>query len=267
MKDGYVFIKTHKVGGTSVTQMLSRTLEEANNVTQCDYPNRSSANPLLGCRSCLDEPSRGRVAAAFRAPHLLAAQSAVQKVCPFWVPGRRLHTMIMLREPVDRLYARYYYQLSDGWCRRKAATLGMQGCASDHYGFVDWALAPSPDLVEQGLFRPESHALHAETVHALGGSLGVAGALRVLKRIEVVGVTSRFNETLAVLSFMWGLPMRSLNANLEHLNKHTKPRDSLNSSFILNMLALSHGLRAEHILYDYASERLTLTSTRALRNS
>ena len=105
MKDGYVFIKTHKVGGTSVTQMLSRTLEETNNVTQCDYPNRSSANPLLGCRSCLAEPSRGRVTAAFRAPHLLAAQNAVQKVCPFWVPGRRLHTMIMLREPVDRLYA------------------------------------------------------------------------------------------------------------------------------------------------------------------
>lgn len=263
MLPAYAFIKTHKVGGTTVTQMLRSALAETKNATLCDRPHQSTQatrGPPAECRACLTHVSYKQIAVALRSPTLPAAQSVVQRVCPFWVAGRRVHTMIMLREPVDRVYSRYYYELSDGWCRRKANALGLQGCASDNYTFIDWAFAPTAELVARRLFRQSPPDMFAETVQTLGASEGVKKALRVLKSIEVVGITSRFNETLRVLSSTWGLPERSLRAHFIHKNQGVKPTDTLNTSCVLSMRTRSYWLRAEYTLYEYAFQHLTLAS-------
>ena len=111
MLPGYAFIKTHKVGGTTVMYLLRNTLSHVHNTTQCDYFNKYISNippdptKTPGCRICAGHDSYRQIAASIRSPSSLIAQNAVRKVCPFWVPERRIHTMIMLREPVDRLYA------------------------------------------------------------------------------------------------------------------------------------------------------------------
>ena len=286
MLPGYAFIKTHKVGGTTMMYMLRDTLSKVNNATQCDYRVKvdnitdpfilqpelptptSTSSPCtrvkivlsipIGCRICANHDSYRQIAALVRSPSSLIAQSAVRKVCPFWVPERRIHTMIMLREPVDRLYARYHYELDEGWCRRTSEKLmpAIRGCASDYYQFVEWALLSDAEIARQRLYRSKRVLLHAETVSTLGGVGGVMQALRVLKLIHVVGVTERFNATLRVLSVTWGLPLHLLEQNLGHANGHTLSRPALNASFKLDMLAQSIPLQQEDLLYKYALQRL-----------
>ena len=260
MLPGYAFIKTHKVGGTTITGMLERTLRETQNATPCDNYTKETRRvvhpPPPGCSACLTHASYRLISNALHFPKSDASQAAVRKVCPFWVPGRRIHTMIMLREPVDRAYARYHFERSDGWCRRKAAALGMRGCASDHYAFFDWALVPQDQLKALSLHRSVQRMMLSETVAILGGKGSVADALRVLARIEVVGLTHRFNDTLRVLSTSWGLPLPVLEKHLTHANAGT-PRPPLNASFLRAMRRQSHWLQQEWVLYDYAERRLT----------
>ena len=219
MLPGYAFIKTFKVGGTTVTSMLQRTLRETQNTTRCDDNNQTTKvmrPPPPGCRACLTHISHRQIAAALCLPKLPAAQAAVRKMCPFWVPGRHVHTMVMLREPVDRLHSRYHYERSSGWCRKKATALGLSGCASDHYAFAKWAFVSPVELGARRLYSAPRYFNHAETVVTLGGRGGVVQALRVLKKIEVVGLTHRFNETLRALSIYWGLPLFVLKRQFAH---------------------------------------------------
>ena len=260
MLPGYAFIKTYKVGSTTVKKMLERTLRETQNTTRCDDNTHKAGSamrpPPPGCRACVTHASYTPIANALHFPKSLAAQQAARKVCPFWVPTRRIHTMIMIREPVDRAYARYHFERSDGWCRKKAAELDMRGCASDNYTFVGWAFASQAQLAASGLYRNPQHVIFSETVVMLGGRGGVADALRVLKKIEVVGLTHRFNDTLCALASSWGLPLPILRKHLTHARKGT-PRVPLNDSFLLAMRKRSHWLQQERVLYDYASQRLT----------
>lgn len=264
MLPGYAFIKTHKVGGTTVMYLLKNTLSYVHNTTQCDYFNKRISNitpdptKTPGCRVCAGHDSYRQIAASIRSPLSLIAQRAVRKICPFWVPERRINTMIMLRDPVDRLYARYHYERADGWCRRTSKRLlrRTRGCASDHYQFVEWALLSDAKITNQRLYRSNQILLHAETVVTLGGKGGVTEALRVLKLIHVVGLTSRFNDTLRMLSVTWGLPLHVLKQHLKNLNAHTQSRPAINTSFKFDMLAQSLPLQHEYLLYKYASHRL-----------
>jgi hypothetical protein len=259
MLPGYAFIKTHKVGGTTVAKMLHRTLNETQNATRCDDNNQSVHfvfKPTPGCRACLTHASSMQIANALRAPNLHTSRTAVSQVCPFWTTAQPLHTMIMIREPVDHVYSRYHYEQSDGWCRRKAANLGFRGCASDQLPFLEWALASPTRLTGHKLFRNPHHAIFAETVVTLGGKGGVHEALRVLDKIEVVGITDRLDDTLRVLSVSWGLPLHVLKKHCGHARRG-KPRSPLNASVAYAMHARSYWLRQEQRLYDYASSRLT----------
>lgn len=262
MLPAYAFIKTHKVGGTTVMRMLRSTLRETQNATLCD--NSSQTTRVLspfprGCRACLTHGSYRQIADALRLPGLEAPQEAVRKMCPFWVPGRHVHTMVMLRDPVDKLYSRYHYERSNGWCRKRAAALGLSGCASDHYAFVKWTFVSPMELQARRLYKTSDDVLHAETVMTLGGrDGGVVQALQVLKKIEVVGLTHRFNETLCALSISWGLPLILLKQELSHANKGT-PRPPLNSSVSLALRKQGYWLQQEQVLYNYASKRLTQT--------
>lgn len=264
MLPGYAFLKTHKVGGTTVMYLLRNTLLHVYNTTQCDYFNKYISNippdptKTPGCRICAGHDSYRQIAASIRSPSSLIAQNAVRKVCPFWVPERRIHTMIMLREPMDRLYARYHYERDDGWCRRtsKALMPEIRGCASDYYQFVDWALVSDAETTRQRVYRSKRMILHAETVFTLGGKGGVSEALRVLKLIHVVGLTSRFNDTLRVLSAVWGLPLHLLKQYSGNVNAHTQSRPALNTSFKFDIIAQSIPLQQEYLLYKYASQRL-----------
>jgi len=259
MLPGYAFIKTHKVGGTTVARMLHRTLNETQNATRCDDNNHSVhfvRKPPPGCRACLTHASFKQIANVLREPILDTFQTAVLKVCPFWATARPLHTMIMIREPVDHVYSRYHYEQSEGWCRRKAANLGFRGCASDQLPFLEWAFASPAKLTGHRLFRNPPYAIFAETVVTLGGNGGVRAALRVLRKIEVVGITDRLDDTLRVLSDSWGLPLHVLKRNCVHANKG-KSRAPLNASVASAMRAHSHWLQQEQQLYDYASIRLT----------
>lgn len=253
MLPGYAFIKTHKVGGTTVTQLLQRALPEAKNATQCD--NRV-VNPAHTCRACLTHTTHVHIARALRELDSERAQRAVRGNCPFWVPGRRVLSMIMVREPVDKVYAQYHYELDNGWCRVRADGLGLNGCASDHMSFVDWLLASSTVLKQRGLLRTNSLPLHAETVHVLGGEAGYPEALRVLKTITVVGVTARFNDTLLALARGWGIPLHVLKKHYIPRNVHTNARDSLNQSLKARLLARSRFLKQEDKLHQYALNRL-----------
>lgn len=259
MLPGYAFIKTHKVGGTTVARMLLHTLREEQNTTRCDDYNQSVhfvLKPPPGCRACLTHASQMPISNALRFPKSVIAQEAVHKVCPFWMTARPLHTMIMLREPVDRVHARYHYERSNGWCRRKAANLGFRGCASDHLSFLQWAFASSAKLTDQRLFRNPPHAIFAETVVTLGGKGSVREAMQILGKIEVVGLTHRFNDTLRVLSNAWGLSLDALKRHCGHANRG-KSRTPLNASVASAMRGQSYWLRQEQQLYNYASSRLT----------
>ena len=261
MLPGYAFIKTHKVGGTTVMRMLQRTLLETQNTTRCDDNNQTvkvMRPPPRGCRACLTHASHWQIAGVLRFPNLASAQKAILKVCPFWVPARHVHTMIMLREPVDGLHSRYHYERSSGWCRRTAAALGLRGCASDKYAFAEWPFVSPRELVARQLFSKPQSWNHAETVVTLGGHGGVPNALRVLKNIEVVGLTHRFNDTLRVLSASWSLPAHVLWKHLGHANMGTS-RSILNTSVARAMRKQSLWIQREQILYDYASTRLTKT--------
>ena len=253
MLPGYAFIKTHKVGGTTVTQLLQRALPEAKNATQCD--NRV-VNPAQTCRACLTHATYVHIARAVREPESERMQRAVRGNCPFWVPGRRVLSMIMVREPVDKVYAQYHYELDDGWCRVRADGLGLNGCASDHLPFVDWLMAPSAFLKKRRLLRTNSLPLLAETVNVLGGEAGYPEALRVLKTITVVGVTARFNDTLLALANGWGIPLDTLKTHYVPRNVHSKPRDPLNQSFVAHLKTRSRWLKQEDKLHLYALKRL-----------
>lgn len=259
MLPAYAFIKTYKVGGTTAMEMLERTLLETQNVTRCDDNNKTVSvmrPPPPGCRACLTHASRRQIASLLRSPNLVSTQQAILKVCPFWVPSRRVHTMIMLRNPVDRLYSRYHWERSTGKCRKQAASRGLRGCASDHYAFVKWAFASPVELQAQQLFsRPPSWNL-AETVVTLGGNGGVPTALRVLNTIEVVGLTHRFDDTARVLSSSWGLPLHVLRKHLGHSLKGAYGL-APNKSFAFALCKQSLLLQKEQVLYNYASMRLT----------
>jgi len=253
MLPGYAFIKTHKVGGTTVTQLLQRALPETKNATQCD--NRDVSR-VPTCRACLTHTTYVQIARAIRDPSSTLAQRAVRTNCPFWVPERRVLSMIMVREPADKAYAHYHYERDNGWCRSRADGLGLNGCASDHLPFVDWLMAPSTLLRQKRLLRTNPLPLLAETVHVLGGEAGYPEALRVLKTITVVGVTDRFNDTLTALARGWKMPLDTLKKHYAPRNVHTKPRDALNHSFKAHLVAHNRFLRLEDKLYQYALRRL-----------
>jgi hypothetical protein len=253
MLPGYAFIKTHKVGGTTVEKLLQRALPEAKNVTQCDSRDPSRERT---CRSCLTHTTYVPIARAIRDPASKQAQSVVRSTCPFWVPGRRVLSMIMLREPVDRAYSHYHFERDSGWCRTRADGLGLNGCASDHLPFADWLMAPSTSLRERRLLRAYPLPLLAETVHVLGGEMGFFTSLRVLKTITVVGVTDRFNDTLTALARGWDIPLGALKKHSVPRLVHTKPRDELNHSYKAHLEAHNRFLHLENKLYQYAVRRL-----------
>jgi len=253
MLPGYAFIKTHKVAGTTVEMLLQRTLPEAKNATQCDGRNPSR---VPTCRSCLTHEPYLYIARAIRDPASGLVQGAVHRSCPFWVPGRPVLSMIMLREPVDRAYSHYHYERDNGWCRSRADGLGLNGCASDHLSFADWLMAPSASLSQKRLLRGNPLPLLAETVHVLGGAAAWTEALRVLKAITVVGVTDRFNDTLTALARGWDIPLDALKKHYVPRNVHTKPRDGLNHSYKAHLEAHNRFLHLENKLYQYAVRRL-----------
>jgi hypothetical protein len=253
MLPGFAFIKTHKVGGTTVQMLLQRALPEAKNATQCDTRN---PNQDRTCRSCLTHTTYVPIARAIRDPTSKEAQSFVRSTCPFWVPGRQVRSLIMLREPVEKAYSHYHYERENGWCRSRADGLGMDGCASDHMPFVDWLMAPSAALTQKRLLRANPLALLAETVHVLGGEMGVFTSLRVLKTITVVGVIDRFDDTLTALARGWNIPLHTLKKHNVPRNVHKTPREPLNHSFKTHLEERNYFLRLEHVLYRYAVRRL-----------
>jgi len=253
MLPGYVFIKTHKVGGTTVEKLLQRALPETKNATPCDDLAVSRAPT---CRACLTHTTYVHIVRAIRDPSSKQAQSDAYRICPFWVPERRVLTMIMLREPVDRAYSHYHYERDSGWCRTRADGLGLNGCASDRLSFADWIIAPSTSLRERRLLRANQFPLLAETVHVLGGAIGYFESLRVLKTITVVGVTDRFNDTLTALARGWDIPLGALKKHSVPRLVHTKPRDELNHSYKAHLEAHNRFLHLENKLYRYALKRL-----------
>jgi len=253
MLPGYAFIKTHKVGGTTIEMLLRRALPEAKNATQCDGRNLSRVST---CRSCLTHEPYLYIARAIRNPASDLVQGAVHRSCPFWVPGRPVLSMVMLRQPVDKAYSHYHYERDSGWCRSRADGLGLDGCASDRLSFVDWLMAPSISLSQRKLLRSNPLPLLAETVHVLGGAAPWTEALRVLKAITVVGVTDRFDDTLVALAKGWDVPLYLLKKHYVPRNVHKTPRDELNQSFKAHLVAHNRFLQLENKLYQYALRRL-----------
>ena len=98
---GYVFLKTHKVAGTSLTKMLRSALHAhlGTAAVQCDTDsNRTDAlPPPEGCRACLGHRGLMGVAAALRFPTVAREQCRARALCPFWTPGLHIRIHYLLR--------------------------------------------------------------------------------------------------------------------------------------------------------------------------
>lgn len=262
----FVFLKTHKVAGTAVMQMLTRVLRETRNLAQCDSTSVVVANghtsvrlpgatSPVDCGACLDHVSRLPVSAAIRMPSSATAQCSARAVCPFWIPNARVRILVLLREPVERAHARYHYERANGWCRVRAVQEALT-CASDALGFVQWALRSDTEILSLGLWRSTQKHFLAETVHVLGGGHAQV-ALALLARLDVVGVTERLQDTLVVLAKTWQLPLARLQGHLKHVNTRVVPRPQLNHSLVVWLRSQNGHLQQEEVLFAYAQERLT----------
>lgn len=256
---GYVFLKTHKVAGTSLTKMLRSALQAhlGTSVPQCDTDsNRTDVPPPpAGCRACLGHRGLMGVAAALRFPTAVREQCRARALCPFWAPGLHIRTLAILREPVQRALSRYQYQRNRGWCQRRAAQLGAR-CAADHLPFVDWSFFSDAEMARRRLFRPSQSLQLAESVEVFGGG-DVRAAKRFMDQMDVVGLTDRLRETLVVLARVWGLPLALLHRHLGHHNANPTPTVVANATFKAWMLRQSRLLQQEHLLYIHAQGLLS----------
>ena len=280
----YLYLKTHKVGGTSVAQMLAHALLEQR-VAPCDA--RWIANVTRAglaaqpCAACLWHEALkeiglwARTLGAINVP--LARHCApLAHVLP--VPSVR--TAIVLRDPVERAWAHYHYVSANGWCRRQARALGRRACAADELGFLDWVRLTDPAIRARNLSRSRKGHITGEATLVLGGSgdeAGLKAATRALRALTVVGITERMDEFVVMLAKGWDLPLPLLARHYRVANARTHQRADLATSDRGELLGTCPLLRREYRLYreaarlvkdrarvieDLAAQRLSLVPLR-----
>ncbi len=110
-----------------------------------------------------------------------------------WLPnGATLKVFTILRDPLERIRSKYYFQRS-GWCVRK---FGKE-CAAAQLTFFDWMNytrnATAPKLKRAGSSDPKACC---EYVDVLGGG-DLAAALGALELFDVVAIAERMRDSVS----------------------------------------------------------------------
>ena len=243
MSAAYLFLKTHKVGSTT-----GRSCWRARGdlgIAVCDGKTRRAS---ATCGACIWHASLVPTAIALQQPRDRAAAMGAALACSMWgrVPMR---TLVVLREPVLRAYARYHYEREDGWCRTRANQTRGFGCASDVLSFGAWLVTRPAQLAKRRLFRRGDMHLLAETVWVLSRATGMRGAERVLRSLTTVGVTERMDETVLAIAREWSLPLDALARHYGHANGHIRLRKNLTAAQVAWCYHVSPALNRELALY------------------
>jgi hypothetical protein len=242
----YLYLKTHKVGGTSISTMLTRALREQG-VATCDGPHPSNGT----CAACLWHETRSEIGAYTHGVRR-------GRYCPPLaraLPMITVRTALVMREPIDRMWAMYHYARDDGWCQRRAKVRNRT-CAAEVLPFRTWATPTDQQMKTRRLERPHQTRIVCETMATLGG-LGEAAprvALRALRGLTVVGVTERLDDFVILLAEGWQLPLPLLARHYGHTNAHTVPRAAVSDRDRATLLASNPMLNHEQQLYKEATQ-------------
>ena len=268
----YGFLKTHKVGGTTIEQALGHTLLDVG-VAPCGAQwdehaaSATTMRPRQRCAACLGHKDLPALAAwahaqllgnatttTTRASALARAWGACEALRPTAAfrppppPNVRLATV--LRDPVERAYAQYWFSRDDQWCVARA-TAHNATCAAFVLDFRDWVTLPERELAAHRIYRQQETRIHGETLALLGGG-DLRVATRVLRALHVVGVTERMDDFMVLLAVGWGLPLPLLAKRYEWRNAHVTPRAPLSRADRNALLAASAPMRAERALHAEA---------------
>ena len=255
-----VHFKLHKVGGSSISTALAC----ANYVNRSDLP-----DPAIACTS--HEVSLP-MAELFRQPSVLGAPNE-QRVhemrqladphgalneCPLPDDGRPLRTVAVLRDPVERLISKYYYEKTITMCTEIRNS--TEPCAADVLPLLEWAAAGSKrakwDTATSSWTAGDiDYAVACEPLSVLGGSDcsedALRNAIRTMQSIDVVAITELLGVAAPLMERKLGLVPDSLV--IPHVNEdEQKPNVSQKTR---DALAQLPGVQHERELYGQALSR------------
>jgi len=174
-----LFVKFHKVGGTSIMDLMENKFAQHN---KCDG------------HICSLTAARAMRNATTRSNYDEKLQSDPKT--PWVPPGSDLKVFTVLRDPSERLRSKYYFQRS-GWCGRKYGDV----CPAVRLSFMEWMKYEKdpndPNIPQDMGSMDAAHEQQAccEYTKTLGDG-DLSTALRSLKFFDVVGITERMDETV-----------------------------------------------------------------------
>ena len=256
------YVKFHKVGGTSLSLLLTELL--VNNLrqwTSLSQP-RFVAGPAKAAE-CEDGACIGHQSLQYwrmlsydhQDPESLLStmqrhaelRDVAQGAHPAWVPcalpSKSLLFVTLLRDPAERLRSKYYFRRAGAWC-------GEINCAAKNESFTEWMGGKLLDGVE---------ANDAETCCEYTAAGGVAWAKAVVAtHFDVIGITERFDE--AVVEIVRHLSRTTPTLTYAQIpcpgNARANP---LKEPWTAQERELAEGLVADdRQLYDYASRLSTV---------
>ena len=256
------YVKFHKVGGTSLSLLLTELL--VNNLrqwTSLSQP-RFVAGPAKAAE-CEDGACIGHQSLQYwrmlsydhQDPESLLStmqrhaelRDVAQGAHPAWVPcalpSKSLLFVTLLRDPAERLRSKYYFRRAGAWC-------GEIHCAAKNESFTEWM---------GGI-----QANDAETCCEYTAAGGVAWAKAVVAtHFDVIGITERFDE--AVVEIVRHLSRTTPTLTYAQIpcpgNARANP---LKEPWTAQERELAEGLVADdRQLYDYAAR---LSTERSLKH-
>ena len=261
------YVKFHKVGGTSLSLLLTELL--VNNLrqwTSLSQP-RFVAGPAKAAE-CEDGACIGHQSIQYwrmlsydhQDPESLLStmqrhaelRDVAQGAHPAWVPcalpSKSLLFVTLLRDPAERLRSKYYFRRAGAWC-------GEINCAAKNESFTEWMGGKLLDGVE---------ANDAEVCCEYTAAGGVAWAKAVVAtHFDVIGITERFDE--AVVEIVRHLSRTTPTLTYAQIpcpgNARANP---LKEPWTAQERELAEGLVADdRELYDYAAR---LSTERSLKH-
>ena len=167
--------------------------------------------------SVLEEPPARRVAAMYALD-----EPMMLRVCPL-PRNAPLRTVVLLRQPVERLISKFFFQQGSGvneGCNvtSKSVKMASEGalCAAQIMPIEDWLQVGAEYVIEDrhGRWVPyggsgPDHSIQCEPLSYLGGEdctlRGLTRAKKVIDAMTVVMLTEHMSEGLALLAATLGL--------------------------------------------------------------